>query len=164
MIISLYVYTAVTLENAPPHSGSSDAKPIVSACFWCGYPPKAGDTGGKYSTPLLWDKEQNTIVNNESMDILRRLLPILSFWGCLGSCKVWMQIGWIRCLSCVVFARQIGWSAGSYKECSTASSTSGPRILIWTCSQALLKLTLKRPIPGSIRTSTMGFTGVDLVL
>eukprot|EP00913_Durusdinium_trenchii_P016561 g15566.t1 len=32
---------------------------------------KAGDTGGKYSTPLLWDKKQNTIVNNESMDILR---------------------------------------------------------------------------------------------
>ncbi len=59
--------------------GSSDAKPIVSGLFSCGYLPKAGDTGGKYSTPLLWDKEQNTIVNNESMDILRRLLPMLSF-------------------------------------------------------------------------------------
>ena len=32
---------------------------------------EAGDTGGKYSTPVLWDKELNTIVNNESMDILR---------------------------------------------------------------------------------------------
>jgi putative glutathione S-transferase len=32
---------------------------------------KAGDTGGKYSTPVLWDSMLNTIVSNESMDILR---------------------------------------------------------------------------------------------
>lgn len=31
----------------------------------------AGDTGGKYSTPLLWDKKEKTIVSNESVDILR---------------------------------------------------------------------------------------------
>ena len=30
----------------------------------------AGDTAGKYSTPVLWDKKEKTIVSNESMDIL----------------------------------------------------------------------------------------------
>lgn len=30
---------------------------------------KAGDTSGKYTIPLLWDKERHTIVNNESSDI-----------------------------------------------------------------------------------------------
>ena len=33
----------------------------------------AGDTGGKYSTPLLWCKKHKTIVANESMDILKIL-------------------------------------------------------------------------------------------
>lgn len=32
---------------------------------------KANDTVGKYSTPVLWDKKTSTIVNNESMEILR---------------------------------------------------------------------------------------------
>eukprot|EP00667_Euglena_gracilis_P013883 EG_transcript_14349 len=31
----------------------------------------AGDTGGKYSVPVLWDSKERTIVNNESSDILR---------------------------------------------------------------------------------------------
>ncbi len=26
---------------------------------------------GKYTVPVLWDKQQNTIVNNESADIVR---------------------------------------------------------------------------------------------
>ena len=30
---------------------------------------RAGDTSGKYTVPFLWDKVQNTIVNNESSDI-----------------------------------------------------------------------------------------------
>lgn len=33
----------------------------------------AGDTDGKYSVPILWDKKQNTIVSNESADIIRML-------------------------------------------------------------------------------------------
>ena len=33
----------------------------------------AGDTFGKYTTPLLWCTREKTIVNNESMDILRML-------------------------------------------------------------------------------------------
>jgi putative glutathione S-transferase len=31
----------------------------------------SADTKGKYSVPVLWDKQQKTIVNNESSDILR---------------------------------------------------------------------------------------------
>lgn len=31
----------------------------------------AGDTSGKYSTPVLWDRKEKTIVNNESMLILK---------------------------------------------------------------------------------------------
>lgn len=42
---------------------------------------KAGDTGGKYSTPVLWDKEKNTIVNNESMDILRMFNSKFNTWA-----------------------------------------------------------------------------------
>ena len=34
-------------------------------------PRKANDKAGKYSTPVLWDKKEGTIVNNESMDILK---------------------------------------------------------------------------------------------
>eukprot|EP01025_Chloroclados_australasicus_P017561 TRINITY_DN1895_c1_g1_i1.p1 TRINITY_DN1895_c1_g1~~TRINITY_DN1895_c1_g1_i1.p1 ORF type:complete len:373 (-),score=30.90 TRINITY_DN1895_c1_g1_i1:239-1357(-) len=32
---------------------------------------KANDVGGKYSVPLLWDKKENTIVNNESSELIR---------------------------------------------------------------------------------------------
>jgi putative glutathione S-transferase len=34
---------------------------------------KAGDTDGKYSVPILWDKKRNTIVSNESSEIIRML-------------------------------------------------------------------------------------------
>ena len=34
---------------------------------------RAGDTDGKYSVPILWDKQHNTIVSNESADIIRML-------------------------------------------------------------------------------------------
>lgn len=33
----------------------------------------AGDTNGKYTVPVLWDKKNRTIVNNESSDIVRIL-------------------------------------------------------------------------------------------
>lgn len=32
---------------------------------------RAGDTNGKYSVPILWDKKKNTIVSNESSEIIR---------------------------------------------------------------------------------------------
>jgi putative glutathione S-transferase len=31
----------------------------------------AGDTVGKYSVPVLWDKKLKTIVNNESSEIIQ---------------------------------------------------------------------------------------------
>lgn len=34
---------------------------------------KAGDTNGKYTVPILWDKKLNTIVSNESSDIIEML-------------------------------------------------------------------------------------------
>jgi putative glutathione S-transferase len=34
---------------------------------------KAGDTDGKYTVPILWDKKKNTIVSNESSEIIRML-------------------------------------------------------------------------------------------
>jgi putative glutathione S-transferase len=33
----------------------------------------AGDTKGPFTTPVLWDKKENTIVNNESVEILHML-------------------------------------------------------------------------------------------
>lgn len=35
---------------------------------------------GKYSVPVLWDKKEKTIVNNESSDILRMFNA--GGWGC----------------------------------------------------------------------------------
>ncbi|CAM9376878.1 unnamed protein product, partial [Heterosigma akashiwo] len=34
---------------------------------------KANDSLGKYSVPILWDKKEQTIVNNESSEIIRML-------------------------------------------------------------------------------------------
>ena len=34
---------------------------------------RAGDTDGKYSVPVFWDKKLNTIVSNESSEIIRML-------------------------------------------------------------------------------------------
>ena len=33
----------------------------------------AADVGGKYSVPILWDKQKRTIVNNESAELIRFL-------------------------------------------------------------------------------------------
>jgi putative glutathione S-transferase len=42
---------------------------------------KAGDKTGKYSVPVLWDKETGTIVNNESSEILRMLNQEFNVWA-----------------------------------------------------------------------------------
>ena len=34
---------------------------------------KAGDTDGKYTVPILWDKKLKTIVSNESSEIIQML-------------------------------------------------------------------------------------------
>ena len=49
------------------------------------------------------------------------------------------------------------------EECSTASLTRGPRILIWTYSLLTWKLKPKLPIPGSTQISTTEFTGGTLL-
>ena len=36
-------------------------------------PPSYGEYSGRYSVPVLWDKQTNQIVNNESEDIMRQL-------------------------------------------------------------------------------------------
>jgi putative glutathione S-transferase len=41
----------------------------------------AGDTLGKYSTPVLFDKKTNTIVSNESADIVRMLTVEFDEWA-----------------------------------------------------------------------------------
>lgn len=48
-----------------------DTDPIMNAMFVRDIYEKSNDTLGKYSVPLLYDKESKTIVNNESSEILR---------------------------------------------------------------------------------------------
>mmetsp|Transcript_20672 Transcript_20672/g.62294 ORF Transcript_20672/g.62294 Transcript_20672/m.62294 type:complete len:388 (-) Transcript_20672:402-1565(-) len=45
--------------------------PNIGARFIRDLYEKANDTNGKYTVPVLWDKKHNTIVNNESADIVR---------------------------------------------------------------------------------------------
>lgn len=47
----------------------NDPDPILNAYSIRELYEYAQDTSGKYTIPLLWDKELNTIVNNESSDI-----------------------------------------------------------------------------------------------
>lgn len=45
-----------------PHNGAAFVRDLYDI---------AGDTLGKYSVPVLWDRQRRTIVNNESAEILR---------------------------------------------------------------------------------------------
>jgi putative glutathione S-transferase len=47
----------------------------------------SGDTVGKYTVPILWDKATNTIVNNESSEIIRMLNSEFNTWaeGCMAA-------------------------------------------------------------------------------
>lgn len=45
--------------------------PVNGARFVRDLYERAGDTTGKYSVPVLWDKREGTIVNNESAEIVR---------------------------------------------------------------------------------------------
>jgi len=51
-------------NEVEPFMGAKDVRGIYEA---------AKDTNGKYTVPILWDKKQNTIVSNESADIIRML-------------------------------------------------------------------------------------------
>jgi glutathionyl-hydroquinone reductase len=61
-----------TIQRGGPFPASytnTDPDPILQAYSIREIYERAGDTSGKYTVPLLWDKVQNTIVNNESSDI-----------------------------------------------------------------------------------------------
>jgi len=51
----------------------NDPDPFFNSFSLRDFYDRAGDTEGKYSVPILWDKKENTIVSNESADIVRML-------------------------------------------------------------------------------------------
>lgn len=53
----------------PPAFPGNEPDPIFNASSIREIYEIAGDTAGKYTVPILWDKKQQTIVNNESSDI-----------------------------------------------------------------------------------------------
>jgi putative glutathione S-transferase len=57
----------------PASFDGNDPDPFYSSKNVREYYERAGDTEGKYSVPILWDKKLNTIVSNESFEIIRML-------------------------------------------------------------------------------------------
>jgi putative glutathione S-transferase len=57
----------------PPAYPGNDPDPVFNAFSIRDIYEKAGDTDGKYTVPILWDKKQNTIVSNESSEIIKML-------------------------------------------------------------------------------------------
>ena len=53
--------------------GEDTPDPILGVKFIRDLYERAGDTVGTYSVPIVWDKKRNTIVNNESSEIIRML-------------------------------------------------------------------------------------------
>lgn len=53
----------------PAAYANNDPDPVMNAFSIRELYEYAGDTSGKYTIPMLWDKQENTIVNNESSDI-----------------------------------------------------------------------------------------------
>lgn len=53
----------------PPAYPGNEPDPVFDAFSIREIYEHAGDTAGKYTVPILWDKKLNTIVNNESSDI-----------------------------------------------------------------------------------------------
>ena len=53
----------------PPQFPGNDPDPLFGSYSIRNIYERAEDTSGKYTIPLLWDTELNTIVNNESSDI-----------------------------------------------------------------------------------------------
>lgn len=56
----------------PAYPGN-EAEPFMEAQTIRDIYDKAGDTEGKYTVPVLWDKKTQTIVSNESAEIIRML-------------------------------------------------------------------------------------------
>jgi putative glutathione S-transferase len=57
----------------PPAFPGNEPDPIFKSYSIRELYERAGDTNGKYTVPVLWDKKLNTIVNNESAEIIRML-------------------------------------------------------------------------------------------
>jgi putative glutathione S-transferase len=57
----------------PASMDGNDADPFYNSKNLREYYERAGDTEGKYSVPILWDKKLKTIVSNESSEIIRML-------------------------------------------------------------------------------------------
>lgn len=57
-------------EGAIPCDGCSP-DPVFNAAYIRDLYDHAGDTNGKYTVPMLWDKNTSTIVNNESSELIR---------------------------------------------------------------------------------------------
>jgi putative glutathione S-transferase len=69
-----------TLTNADGRGGpfpaaypGNDAEPLFGSNSVRDLYDHAGDTEGKYTVPILWDKKTSTIVSNESAEIIRML-------------------------------------------------------------------------------------------
>ena len=57
----------------PPCYPNNDPDPNLGAKSIREVYERAGDQDGKYSVPILWDTKENTIVSNESSEIIRML-------------------------------------------------------------------------------------------
>lgn len=66
---STFVNTAGRGGPFPTDFQGTEADPFYNSFSVRDIYEKAGDTAGKYTVPLLWDKNEMTIVNNESSDI-----------------------------------------------------------------------------------------------
>jgi glutathionyl-hydroquinone reductase len=57
----------------PPYYPGNDPDPNIGATTIRDLYQRAGDTHGRYTVPILWDKHLNTIVSNESSEIIQML-------------------------------------------------------------------------------------------
>ena len=74
--LSVSVVSPVMLENGwtfDPSSGSSGDRLGGRAFAYQVYTDAVADYSGRVTVPVLWDREQNTIVSNESSEIIRML-------------------------------------------------------------------------------------------
>mmetsp|Transcript_32428 Transcript_32428/g.54225 ORF Transcript_32428/g.54225 Transcript_32428/m.54225 type:complete len:347 (-) Transcript_32428:1008-2048(-) len=76
---------ALPLKNSAGYGSFAiagcDADPIIGAKFVRDLYEKSNDTNFKYTVPVLWDKQTNTIVSNESSEIIRMFTKEFNAWG-----------------------------------------------------------------------------------
>ena len=82
--ISLSVVDPLTGEDGWHFSGSPGCIPDTvngSRFLWEVYKLARDDYSGRVSVPVLWDKREKTIVNNESAEIIRMLNSAFDTWA-----------------------------------------------------------------------------------